>query len=152
MENSVSIMPYQMMPGEAKIVADRLYEELSRAPKPGGRKKLTEPIASLAGQWDVKLTYVSGGSDCRLVLEQEGNEIVGTHYGMAANREVSGTVDGDSVVLRSSYIQHGARLNFTFQGTIEGDTMRGSVRVGEYGNASFVAKRHQYAPLGRRDA
>lgn len=96
--NSVSIMPYQMMPGEAKIVADRLYEELSRAPKPGWRKKLAEPVANLTGQWDVRLTYVYGAGDCRLVLEQKGNEIGGIHYGMAADREVTGAMDGGNVL------------------------------------------------------
>ena len=147
---SVGITPYQMMPGEAKIVADRLSEELSKAPKLGWRARPAEPVGNLTGQWDVMLTYVCGTGDCRLVLEQQGNSVVGTHYGMAANREMVGSIDGSNVLLRSSYTRHGARLNFTFRGTVEDDTIRGSVLLGEYGNATFVAKRHQYAPPGGR--
>src|SRR6185369_4570596 len=102
----------------------------------------------LTGQWDVSLKYVVGRGDCKLALEQRGNNVIGTHYGMAANRELAGTIDGNNVLLRSSYIQHGARLNFTFRGTLESDTIQGSVLVGEYGNGTFTAKRHQYEPLG----
>jgi D-glucosaminate-6-phosphate ammonia-lyase len=150
--NSVSISPYQMMPGEAKIVADRLYKELSSAPKPGWRKKPAAPAVNLTGQWDVTLKYVYASGDCRLVLEQKGNNIIGTHYGMAAKRDVAGTIDGNNVLLRSSYLEHGARLNFTFRGIVENDTMNGSAQVGEYGNATFVAKRHHYITpdAGRR--
>jgi len=68
--NSVGVSPFQMMPGEAKILADRLYQELSKAPKPGWRKRPAAPLADLTGQWDVSLKYVVGRGDCKLALEQ----------------------------------------------------------------------------------
>ena len=78
----------------------------------------------------------------RFTIEQTGNDLVGTHQGQAAIRELKGTLDGNSVVLRSSYTQHGARLNFTFSGTVENDQMHGGLLVGEYGEGRWSAKRH----------
>src|SRR5882724_4841840 len=56
---SVSVVPYQMSPGDEKIVADRLYALLSKTPKieatpaaPDGQP------ANVAGQWQVTMEFV----------------------------------------------------------------------------------------------
>jgi D-glucosaminate-6-phosphate ammonia-lyase len=139
--NSVVIVPYQMSPQDAVGVAARLYEELSRAPKPGARAKPAEPYADLTGAWDVALTFVCGSGECRLTLRQTGDRVSGAHYGFAAERTVCGFVEGHRVLLRSSCVEHGARLNYTFRGEVTGDAMSGAVLLGEYGEATFLARR-----------
>lgn len=141
--NRASIVPYMLMPGEEKIVAERLYQALSSAPKPGSRKKPAAAAANLSGVWDVHLEFVSGKADHSFTLEQINNDLTGTHQGQAAIREMKGTLDGNNVVLRSSYTLHGARLNFTFRGTANHDQMQGALVVGEYGEGRWSAKRHQ---------
>jgi seryl-tRNA(Sec) selenium transferase len=138
-----SITPYQMSPGEEKVVADRLYQALSTAPKPGSRKQPAAPAANLSGVWDVHLEFVSGAADHTLTIEQSGNDLTGTHQGQAAVRDLKGTLDGANVVMRSSYTQHGARLNYTFRGTVENGRMQGGLLVGEYGEGRWSARRHE---------
>jgi L-seryl-tRNA(Ser) seleniumtransferase len=133
-----------MMSGEEKIVAEHLYQAFSNAPKPGSRKKPEAAAANLSGQWDVHLEFVSGSADHNFTIEQNGNDLAGTHLGQAAMRELKGSLDGSNVVIRSSYTQHGARLNFTFTGTADGDRMQGPLLVGEYGSGHWTAKRHEH--------
>jgi D-glucosaminate-6-phosphate ammonia-lyase len=59
-------------------------------------------------------------------------------------RNLAGTLHGRDIVLRSSYTQQGVRLNFTFTGTVSADSMEGSVSLGEYGTATWNAKRRAY--------
>jgi uncharacterized pyridoxal phosphate-dependent enzyme len=141
--NRASVAPYQMSPGEEKIVAERLYQAFSSAPKPGARKKPAAAAANLSGRWDVHVEFVSGSADHSFSLDQNGNDLTGTHQGQAAIRDMKGTIDGASVVLRSSYTQHGARLNYTFRGTVDNGRMRGGLLVGEYGEGKWSAKRHE---------
>ncbi len=150
-KSRAAVTPYTMMPGEEKIVAERLYEAFSKAPRPGLRRKPAAPAANLSGEWGVHLEFISGNADHNFMLEQNGNDLTGTHEGQAAVRDLKGTLDGAHVVMRSSYTPHGARINFTFDGTVNNDRMQGTVLVGEYGEARWSANRHEHHfPRGGR--
>ena len=57
-------------------------------------------------------------------------------------REVTGTIDGDAVRIRSAYgEQHGDAVNFTFSGKVAGDEMSGALDMGEYLGATWTATR-----------
>jgi len=149
MASSISITPYMMMPGDAKVVARRLYEVLSHPPKfetvplPEG-----EP-ASVGGQWEVTMTYDRGSAIHHVVIEQHGADLVGTHHGEYVSGDLNGTVAANLIRFRSSQKIQGTRLSFDFTGTVEGDKMAGNVNLGEYGEAGWTAQRHTYkAPRG----
>lgn len=141
--HAVTITPYMLVSGEQKIVAEHLYRAFSTAPKPGGRKKAGSPIADLSGEWDVHVGFVSGNADHGFVIRQTGNDIVGTHFGQAAIRELKGTIEGNKVLIRSSYLLHGARLDYMFEGTVSNDELQGNLCVGEYGSGHWSAKRRK---------
>ncbi|HXE13644.1 MAG TPA: aminotransferase class V-fold PLP-dependent enzyme [Bryobacteraceae bacterium] len=141
--HAATITPYMLEPGEQKIVADHLYRAFSTAPKPGSRKKADSPAADLSGEWDVHVAFVSGNADHSFSIRQTGNDIAGTHVGQAAIRELKGTMDGNKVLIRSSYLLHGARLDYTFEGTGDKDQMQGNLSVGEYGFGRWSAKRRK---------
>ncbi len=144
-ESSISITPYQMSPGDEKIVADRLYALLSRPPVRETAESPRPPAADLSGQWDVRIRYAAGASTHRLFLRQQGNRLEGTHQGDFVARDLLGSVEGDAVRMRSSYTEeHGDQLTFTFTGTVSGERMSGSLDMGEYLLAEWTAERHQY--------
>jgi len=77
-----------------------------------------------------------------LFLRQRGNDLDGAHQGDFVTRDLSGVVDGDSVVIRSAYTEeHGDALGFAFTGRISGDEMAGSLDMGEYLAARWTARR-----------
>jgi L-seryl-tRNA(Ser) seleniumtransferase len=145
-EASISITPYQMSAGEEKIVAEKIYAALKgpartqAAPPPGA------PASDISGQWDVRIDYLAGASTHTLHVRQTGNRIEGSHQGDFVSRDLSGTIDGNAVQIASAYTErHGDALSFRFTGTIAGgDTMSGTLDMGEYLTATWTAKKHDY--------
>lgn len=145
---TIRINPSQLEAGEEQVIAERVHAVLSRPPrltKPSG-----DPAQDVSGQWDLEMTFLAGTADQRLVFQQNGNELLGTHFASFAKRDLSGTLYGNDVLIRSSYTGQGVRLNYEFTGRVNGDIMEGQVSMGEYGMADWKAKRRDYQPAGRR--
>jgi L-seryl-tRNA(Ser) seleniumtransferase len=151
MNSSISITPYQMSPGDEKVVAQRLYAVLSKPPRidnppapPQG-----EPT-NVAGQWEVRLDFGYGSATHTVAFEQDGAKLKGTHHGEFAAGDLSGTVAANNVTFQSSLPTEGQRVSFQFKGAVENGKMAGTVALGEYGEAKWTAERHQYRTGGRR--
>jgi len=106
----------------------------------------------VAGQWGVQLEYQRGSAAHTFFLEQDGSKLVGTHQGEFYSGDLTGTAAANTVHIRSSHPAEGTRLSYEFTGTVEGDTMAGKVSLGEYGEATWKAQRHQYRNLGHRNS
>jgi L-seryl-tRNA(Ser) seleniumtransferase len=116
----VSVTPYMMAAPAAPVAA----------------------AADLSGQWNVRVLYAAASSSHTLHLTQKANDIGGFHQGEFMTREISGTVEGDTVRIRSAYgEQHGDSVNLTFSGKVKGDEMGGTVDMGEYLGATWTATR-----------
>jgi L-seryl-tRNA(Ser) seleniumtransferase len=145
--SSLTIMPYMMMPGDSKAAAERIHAVLSQAKKQAPPAK-TPASVNLTGQWDVHLQFVYGEAHHKLMFEQTGDDLVGTHQGEFLASDLRGTVEGDNVWLRSSHRYEGTRLGYEFTGKATGDRITGTVDLGEYGQAQFTATRHKYGQPG----
>ncbi len=145
--SSLTIMPYMMMPGDERIAAEKIHAVLAKPPKID-RKTPAAPAVNVSGQWDVEVEYIVGKAHHSLVLEQKGADLVGTHAGEFLGSDLRGTVDGSELNFRSSHKIEGTRIGYEFTATASGDTMEGIIDVGEYGQAKFKAKRHQYGQPG----
>jgi L-seryl-tRNA(Ser) seleniumtransferase len=144
-ETGVSILAYMMQPGDERVVADRLHEVISAAPKTKLVKETKPALSDLSGEWDVHIDFAAGSSTHTLFLKQDGARIVGTHQGDYIPRELSGEISGNSVQMTSRIgEQHGAALNFKFSGTVSGDSMSGDLDMDEYLKAKWTATRHTF--------
>ena len=150
-QTGVSITPYMLQAGEEAIVADRLYAVLSQTPHQDATAAPRTPAADLSGDWDVRIQYAASTSRHTLHLRQRGNDIDGSHQGDFVTRDLTGTIDEAAVRLHSTYDEsHGDALGFTFSGTVTGDSLAGTLDMGEYLSATWTATRHQ-PPTGRSD-
>ncbi|MFA6944873.1 MAG: aminotransferase class V-fold PLP-dependent enzyme [Pedobacter sp.] len=146
LQPNISIHAPALQAGEEKIIADRVYAILTKPPvikRPAG-----EAAFDLSGQWDLKMKFSASTVDQTLVIEQKGNEFIGTHMASIGPRDLDGTLHGKEVLMRSSYTREGVRINFTFTGIAEANAMQGKVSLSEYGDAEWTAKRHDYRPAG----
>jgi L-seryl-tRNA(Ser) seleniumtransferase len=90
----------------------------------------------------VRVQYAASGSTHTFHLTQKGNDLGGFHQGDFITREVTGTIEGDRVRIRSAFgEQHGDSINLTFNGTVSGDQMSGPLDMGEYLGATWTATR-----------
>jgi Selenocysteine synthase [seryl-tRNASer selenium transferase] len=141
MASSVSITPYMMMPGDEKVVGDRLFAVLSKPPKFENPKVPQGNPAQIQGAWDVRIDFLRGSSDHKLTFEQQGATLKGVHKGETLTGDVTGTVAGDEVRFRGSQKIQGTSLSYDFTGRVAANTMQGTVNMGEYGEARWTARR-----------
>ena len=120
---------------------------LAKPPKQE-RNAPVAPSIDVSGQWDVDVEYILGKARHGLVLEQKGAELAGTHAGEFLGSDLRGTVDGNELSFRSSHKIEGTRIGYDFNAKASGDTMEGTIDLGEYGQARFTAKRHIYGQPG----
>jgi seryl-tRNA(Sec) selenium transferase len=152
--SQIGIVSYMMEPGDVKIVGDAIYEALS---KPGHYEDPVAPTgtpASVAGKWAVTIQYLRGTGTQQFDLTQNGSSVTGTQTGEIFNGSFGGgggargggrgggggsTVQGNQVTLSSAMPIPGNPVRFVFKGTVHGDTMAGTVNMGEYGDATWNA-------------
>jgi hypothetical protein len=135
-----------MQPGNEQVVAERIYQILTKARNPQPTE-LAPAKVDVSGHWDLTVEYFTCTSQHQLYLQQEGNWIEGMHQSEYSSQEIVGTVEGDQVKLRSQVRQPGDRIPFLFTGRALGDTISGSIFLGEYLSAQFSAKRSTYQKL-----
>jgi len=130
-QTGVSITAYTMSPGEEQVVADRIHVVLSapRTAKPATEKP---PAGDLTDRWAVLIEFAAGTGDHVLHVRQQGSRLNGTHQGDFVSREFSGSIAGDDVSIASNIGEvHGAALSYRFNGRLTGDTITGTVDMGE---------------------
>lgn len=141
MESSIGVTSYMMAAGEEKIIADALYQALTN---PGSYPTPAVPStapASVNGRWSVQIHYLRGLGEQQFLLEQNGNQITGEHHGEIYNAQFQGAIHGDQIELHSVMPVAGNPLRCNFKGTVEGNSMNGTLNMGEYGNATWSAIR-----------
>ena len=146
LQPNISVATTSLQAGEEKIIAERLFTILTNPPM---IKRAPGAAAfNLSGQWDLKMKFSASTVDQTLIIEQKDTILIGTHVASIGSRDLDGTLHGSEVTIRSSYTKDGVRINFSFTGTTDGNTMQGKVSLSEYGDAEWTAKRHDYRPAG----
>ncbi len=107
---SVNITPNQMQPGNAEVVAERLYGILSQKRVPPN-DTLKAANVDLSGHWDIEVFFPSSKSQHKLFVEQDGNWIQGKHQTDFELFDLVGMVEADVVKMRSNYRIPGNSLN-----------------------------------------
>jgi L-seryl-tRNA(Ser) seleniumtransferase len=140
-DTSLSINPHTLAPGDDKIIADQLFQILSapRTLKPA--EPVAEPATDVSGAWQVEIQFVAGRSTHGFQLLQNGSRLTGNHQGDFATRDINGTINGDTVTLSSNLAARGDTAPFRFTGKVAGDTIAGTLDLGEYLGATFTARR-----------
>jgi D-glucosaminate-6-phosphate ammonia-lyase len=99
------------------------------------------PAANVAGIWKVRMKYQCGEGSQRFLLEQQESAITGVHQGEIYSGNLSGKVHAEQVSFRSFMPVGGNAIEYAFSGTATGNSMSGTVALGEYGHATWSATR-----------
>ena len=94
------------------------------------------------GTWKLTVNTPMGTQESTLTLATYGGTLTGTQTapngGSAPIEE--GTVNGNDVTWKAS-ITRPMPMTLQFSGTVDGDTISGSVRLGMFGSANFTGTR-----------
>ena len=141
MASSVTIMPYMMDAGEERIIANAIYAALTN---PGHYENTVIPTgtpAPVQGKWAVTIQYPRGIGEQKFTLEQSGNDVTGIQDGEIYNAKLKGIIHANQIELRSNMEVPGNSIPWVFEGVVQGGDISGTVRMGEYGGATWKATR-----------
>jgi hypothetical protein len=97
--------------------------------------------ANVTGEWTMTVETQAGTGNPHFSLKQEGGKVTGTYKGQLGEAPVTGTVKGNELALSIKISAQGQELNVTYTGTVEGDTVKGKVSLGELGEGTFTGKK-----------
>jgi uncharacterized pyridoxal phosphate-dependent enzyme len=141
-DTGISLTTSMLAPGDEQIVGERLRALLSAKRTLAVPPAAVAPAGDISGQWRVAITFVASTTTHVLQLRQKSATIEGSHQGDFDTRDVSGSMDGARVMLTSRITERaGYALNYRFTGELAGDTMSGSIDMGEYRSATWTARR-----------
>ncbi len=141
-DTGISLTTSMLAPGDEQVVGERLRALLSAKRTLAVPSPAAAPAGDITGQWRVAITFVASTTTHVLQLRQQGAKIEGSHQGDFDTRDVSGSMDGARVTLTSRITERtGNALNYRFTGELSGDTLSGTLDMGEYRSATWTAKR-----------
>lgn len=98
--------------------------------------------STVAGTWEIEPGYNHEGMAAEVILEQAEDSIWGAYASPSLGQgQVTGSVDGSTVVFRLVTTFGGQRGVVTYQGEIDGDAMAGTVDLMGFVRGRFTAQR-----------
>ena len=136
---NISINSSQLADDDEIIIADRVYQILSNPPSI--KISFEAPSQNITGSWELDMKFYASTVKQSMKIEQKDNNIAGVHIGAIGQRNLVGSIHGNEVLIRSAYGKEGARINITLTGKVDGNTMQGDAHLGEYGEATWTARK-----------
>jgi L-seryl-tRNA(Ser) seleniumtransferase len=102
-------------------------------PKPAG------PV--VGGTWIVTTQSPMGSRDADAIFTQVGEQLSGKMVSPRGEVPLAGTLKGDAVAFGVNVNVQGQELQIDYTGTVDGDTMSGTVQFGPIAKGTWTGKR-----------
>lgn len=99
----------------------------------------TAENVDVAGTWDATFTAQQGPIPGQLVFKKEGAKIVGTVSSQVGTSPLEAEVKGKTVTVRFNITRDQGPLAIQLDGTVDGDTIKGSIGAGGQVAGTWVA-------------
>jgi hypothetical protein len=101
-----------------------------------------EDAVDLTGTWILQVDTSAGSGTPTFVFKQTGDTLEGTYDGTFGKVDnVTGKVTGNKATWSFTADAQGTQLNIEYSGTVDKDTMKGTVTLGALGEGTFTGKR-----------
>lgn len=97
--------------------------------------------ANITGTWNMTVETPAGAGSPTFILKQSGKDVTGDYQGALGQAPVTGTVNGNDVALKFTLNAGGSDMVVTYTGTVDGNTMKGKVSLGELGDGTFTGQK-----------
>jgi hypothetical protein len=101
-----------------------------------------EKPVDVTGAWAFTIETANGSGTPTVTFKQDGEKLTG-HYSsqVLGERDFTGTVKGNAINFVIEADLQGQAVKVTYSGTVEKDTMKGKVVLGELGEGTFTGKK-----------
>ncbi len=127
-ENSITIDPFGLQPGQARQVAEAIAASLALGP--ASAPAPAAPSADLSGSWVVTTEFLHGTRNHRMRLQQEGNSLTGHQTSPQFEGKAHGTIADSAVRLNFETWFEGSIIRYALEGSASGAEMHGIALLG----------------------
>jgi hypothetical protein len=97
--------------------------------------------ADVTGTWVFQVETTAASGTPSMTFKHDGEKLTGQYNGQLGEAPLTGTVKGNAVEFSFDVTIQDTQLHMTYSGTIEKDSMKGTVNLGGIGEGTFTAKR-----------
>ncbi len=97
--------------------------------------------ANVAGEWALTVETPNGTGTPSVIFKQDGESLTGTYKGRLGEAPIKGTVKGNAIKFSVTLSVQGQDLEIEYSGTVDGDSMKGKAKFGDFGEGNFTGKR-----------
>ena len=94
---------------------------------------------NVTGVWLFTVTTDQGGGTPTLTFKQDGEKLTGKYEGQLGNADLTGTVKESAITFTFTVDVQGQQAPVTYKGTVEKNTMKGSLDIAGMVNGTFTA-------------
>lgn len=111
------------------------------APAAAGDASRTAGAVDVSGAWALDVTTGAGSGSPTITLEQKGESLTGRYSGQLGDAPLTGTLKGTAITFQFPVDVQGTSVTVVYTGTVEKDTMKGTVKLGDAGDGTFTGTR-----------
>jgi len=95
----------------------------------------------VSGTWSVEVDTGQGTGTPSFTFKQDGGKLSGQYTGLFGQAPVTGTLKGSAVEFWVDITVEGTSARVTYSGTVDKDSMKGTVKLGDLGEGTFKGTR-----------
>ena len=134
----------QQGPTNAAMTLKKDGEKLSGTivgPPPSAVSPTGAAEASLNGTWTLDVNTGAGSGTPTVTFKQEGEKLTGQYSGQFGVSPLTGTVKGNAFTFQIEVAVEGTNVRVVYAGTVDKDSMKGTVTFGDLAEGTFTGKR-----------
>jgi hypothetical protein len=101
--------------------------------------QLAAQATNVTGEWIFNVTTDQGGGTPTITFKQDGEKLTGKYTGQLGTADLTGTVKGNEIQFMFTIDAQGQQAPVTYKGTVEKNTMKGTLDIGGMVNGTFTA-------------
>jgi hypothetical protein len=94
---------------------------------------------NVTGEWAFTVTTDQGGGTPTITFKQDGEKLSGKYVGTLGTADLTGTVKGSDITFNFTVDVQGQQAPVTYKGTVEKNTMKGTLDIAGMVNGTFTA-------------
>lgn len=94
---------------------------------------------NVTGEWAFTVTTDQGSGNPTITFKQDGEKLTGKYNGQLGVADLTGSVKGDAITFTFTVDVQGQQAPVTYKGTVEKNTMKGSLDIAGMVNGTFTA-------------
>ena len=97
--------------------------------------------AKVAGDWTLSVETPNGTRTPTASFKQEGENLTGTYKGALGEAPLKGSIKGNEIKFTVTVNTPNGELALDYSGTVDGDSMKGTVKFGQAGEGTWTGKK-----------